>query len=90
MNFLNKVKRGFGLKYIIALIEQQTSRLNDEFQIQKALLEGDTKRAEILKTILKLKEQGITVSEQDFQNNEQIGADLDRQIAKAKKRKKEL
>ena len=77
-------------KDIIALIEQQTSRLNDEFQIQKALLEGDTKRAEILKTILKLKEQGITVSEQDFQNNEQIGADLDRQIAEAKKRKKEL
>lgn len=77
-------------KDIVGLIEQQTSKMNDEFEIQKALLDGDIKRAEILKTILKLKEHGITVSEVDFKNNEQIAASLDKQIAIAKKRQSEL
>ena len=71
-------------KDIVALIEQQTSKMNDEFEIQKALLAGDTKRAEILKTILKLKEQGLTVSEKDFEDNEKNAAIVDKQIAETK------
>ena len=64
--------------------------MTSEFEIQKALIEGDAKRAELLKTILKLKEQGITVSEKDFQNNEQTAAAIDKQLEAAKKRLKEL
>lgn len=73
-------------KDIVGLIEQQTSRMSDEFQIQKALLDGDTKRVEMLKAILKLKEQGITVSEEDFANSEDNVASLQEQLDDAKKR----
>lgn len=77
-------------KDIVGLIEDQTSKMTSEFEIQKALIEGDTKRAEVLKAILKLKEQGITVTEADFQNNEKNTASIEKQLEAAKKRLKEL
>lgn len=71
-------------KDFIGLIEQQNSKMNDEFEIQKALINGDTKRVEMLKALVKLKEQGITISEEEFNNNEKLSADIKEQIQAVK------
>lgn len=71
-------------KDFIGLIEQQNSKMNDEFEIQKALINGDAKRVEMLKAIVKLKEQGITISEEEFNNNEKLSADIKEQVQAVK------
>ena len=67
-------------KNFIGLIEQQNSKMNDEFEIQKALINGDAKRVEMLKAIVKLKENGITISEEEFNNSEKLSDDIKEQV----------
>lgn len=71
-------------KDFIGLIEQQNSKMNDEFNIQKALINGDAKRVEMLKAIVKLKENGITISEEEFNNNEKLSDDIKEQVQAVK------
>ena len=71
-------------KDFIGLIEQQNSKMNDEFNIQKALISGDAKRVEMLKAIVKLKEQGIIISEEEFNNNEKLSDDIKEQVQAVK------
>lgn len=68
----------------IGLIEQQNSKMNDEFEIQKALINGDAKRVEMLKALVKLKEQGITISEEEFKNSEKLSDDIKEQVQAVK------
>lgn len=70
-------------KDFIGLIEQQNSKMNDEFAIQKALISGDAKRVEMLKALVKLKEQGITISEEEF-NNLKLSDDIKEQVQAVK------
>ena len=85
-NFINQLldARLARNEAIIASINKETNSLKDQFQIQKALLEGDLKRAETLKMIARLRQQGINVSEQDFGNVEQTSSQLEAEIAKQK------
>lgn len=71
-------------KDFIGLIEQQNSKMNDEFEIQKALISGDAKRVEMLKALVKLKEQGITISEEEFNNLEKLSDDIKEQVQAVK------
>lgn len=71
-------------KEIIGTIEKQTATLEAEHAIQLALLDGDTKRAEKLKALLKLKEEGVNVTEEEYDANEKNLRQVEREYNKKK------
>ena len=69
---------------VAATLNDQTEKMRMEHQIQLALLNGDMKRAELLKMQLKLREAGIDASESEITNSDNIVDGLEEQIQKAK------
>lgn len=65
---------------IIAQIQDATQAYQQNYEIQKALLEGDTARAEKLKMINQLRKQGLNITEEDFDNNTGNREEITRQI----------
>lgn len=65
---------------IIAQIQDTTEAYQQNYEIQKALLEGDTARVEKLKMINQLRKQGLIITEEDFDNNAGNREEITRQI----------
>lgn len=54
----------------VKMLEEEIKLMELEAEIQVAVINGDTKRAEILRSIIKLRNKGINISEEDIENNE--------------------
>lgn len=58
-------------KEIFQNIKKQNEALKAQHQLQKAIIDGDTKRVEILKAMQRLKDKGVAVEQSDFANADQ-------------------
>lgn len=58
-------------KEIFQNIKKQNEALKAQHQLQKAIIDGDTKRVEILKAMQRLKDKGVAVKQSDFTNADQ-------------------
>ena len=67
-------------KEIVAEIKKATDAYQADFEIQKALLQGDTARAEKLKLINELKKQGLNITEEEFDNNPATREEISQQV----------
>lgn len=67
-------------KEIVAEIKKTNEEHKADFEIQKALLQGDTARAEKLKLINNLKKQGLIISEKEFNNSGTTQKNLSEQV----------